>query len=61
MSWRLGGPPDYRQMVRKERSDGVLLATWPNQHREQIEQCLAAAVKRILCEKALTLTMFRRR
>ncbi len=46
---------DYEEMVRKESLDGVLLATWPNQHREQIENCLAAGARSILCEKALTL------
>jgi len=46
---------DYRRMLSAEHLDGVLLATWPNQHREQIEGCLDAGVKNILCEKALTL------
>lgn len=49
------GYTDYIEMVRGENLDGVLLATWPNQHREQIEQLLAAGVKNILCEKALAL------
>jgi len=47
---------DYEEMICREDLDGVLLATWPNQHREQIEKCLAAGAKNILCEKALTLT-----
>ena len=47
---------DYVEMVRTEQLDGVLLATWPNQHREQIANCLAAGVRNILCEKALCLT-----
>jgi predicted dehydrogenase len=47
---------DYVEMVRKEALDGLLLATWPNQHREQVETCLAAGARNILCEKALTLT-----
>jgi predicted dehydrogenase len=47
---------DYEEMIRREGLDGVLLATWPNQHREQIERCLAAGARNILCEKALTLT-----
>ena len=47
---------DYTEMIAKEELDGVLLATWPNQHREQIEICLAAGVRHILCEKALCLT-----
>jgi predicted dehydrogenase len=50
------GYTDCQEMVRTERLDGVLLATWPNQHREQIEMLLAAGVRNILCEKALTLT-----
>ena len=56
---RFGGAAvhtDYLAMVRQEPLDGVLLATWPNQHREQIEKLLAAGVRNILCEKALTLT-----
>jgi len=47
---------DFEAMLRTERLHGVLLATWPNQHREQIERCLAAGARNILCEKALTLT-----
>jgi len=47
---------DYEEMMAKEDLDAVLLATWPNQHREQIEKVLAAGVKNILCEKELTLT-----
>ena len=50
------GYTDYREMLAKEPLDGVLLATWPNQHREQVEALLQAGVKQILCEKALTLT-----
>ena len=47
---------DYEEMLRREELDGVLLATWPNQHREQIERCLELGARNILCEKALTLT-----
>ena len=47
---------DYVQMIHSEDLDGVLLATWPNQHGEQIERCLDAGARNILCEKALTLT-----
>ena len=50
------GYTDYLEMVRKEQLDGVLLVTWPNQHREHIEKLLAAGVRNILCEKALTIT-----
>ncbi len=47
---------DYEKMFAKESFDAVILATWPTQHREQIEACLKAGIKNILCEKALTLT-----
>lgn len=50
------GYTDYREMLAREQLDGVLLATWPNQHREQIEACLQAGIRQILCEKALALT-----
>lgn len=56
---RFGCPAVYtdcEEMVRRESFDGVLLATWPNQHRGQIERLLAAGVRNILCEKALTMT-----
>jgi predicted dehydrogenase len=47
---------DYTEMIGAEQLDAVLLATWPNQHREQIERCLDAGIRNILCEKALALT-----
>ena len=47
---------DYEEMIHSEHLDGVLLATWPNQHREQIEGSLAGGIRNILCEKALALT-----
>jgi predicted dehydrogenase len=47
---------DYAEMIGEENLDGVYLATWPNQHREQIERCIAAGARNILCEKSLTLT-----
>jgi len=47
---------DCERMLAKEDLDAVVLATWPTQHREQIEACLAAGIKNILCEKALTIT-----
>lgn len=47
---------NYVEMVRCERLDGIVLATWPTQHREQIEQCVEAGIQNILCEKALTLS-----
>jgi predicted dehydrogenase len=45
---------DYLEMVDELELDGVLLATWPVQHCEQILGCLDAGVRFILCEKALT-------
>lgn len=47
---------DYRVMIREHELDGVLLATWPNVHREQVLGCLEAGVHAVLCEKALALT-----
>ena len=47
---------DYPTMLREHELDGVLLATWPNLHREQVLGCLEAGVRAILCEKALTLS-----
>lgn len=47
---------DMEEMIAAENLDAVLLATWPNQHREQIEACLKTGIKNILCEKALTIT-----
>jgi xylose dehydrogenase (NAD/NADP) len=59
-SWseRFGPVPvydDYIAMVKAQQLDGVLLATWPSQHREQIEELIAAGVRVIVCEKALAL------
>jgi D-xylose 1-dehydrogenase (NADP+, D-xylono-1,5-lactone-forming) len=48
--------PDYGEMVRGHELDGVLLATWPNLHREQVLGCLDLGVRSILCEKALALS-----
>ena len=47
---------DYNEMFAAEKLDGVVLATWPNQHRQQIEDCVKGGIKNILCEKALTVT-----
>jgi D-xylose 1-dehydrogenase (NADP+, D-xylono-1,5-lactone-forming) len=47
---------DYATMVREHELDGVLLATWPVLHREQVLGCLEAGVRSILCEKALALS-----
>ncbi len=47
---------DLDEMLRSEALDAVVLATWPNQHRQQILQCLSGGVRSILCEKALVTT-----
>lgn len=47
---------DYRDMLARERLDGVVIATWPIDHRAHIEDCLSAGVRYILCEKALTIS-----
>jgi D-xylose 1-dehydrogenase (NADP+, D-xylono-1,5-lactone-forming) len=47
---------DYTEMIRREALDGVYLATWPSQHREQVERCLEAGARNILCEKPLALS-----
>lgn len=44
------------EMLTHDTLDGIILSTWPNQHAEQIEQCLRAGVKNILCEKALVVS-----
>ena len=47
---------DYQEMLRHEALDGVVFATWPNQHHEQVTRALALGAGHILCEKSLTLT-----
>lgn len=47
---------DYGDMLRQEKLDGVVIATWPADHRAHIEAVLGAGVRYVLCEKALTLT-----
>jgi predicted dehydrogenase len=44
---------DLEVMIREEELDAILLATWPIQHREQLELCLDAGIRSILCEKSL--------
>lgn len=44
---------DAREMLRTEKLDGIVIATWPAGHREQIEAALDAGIRFILCEKAL--------
>lgn len=43
-------------LVAHRALDGVILCTWPNLHAQQIEACLAAGIKNILCEKALVVS-----
>jgi xylose dehydrogenase (NAD/NADP) len=47
---------DYLTMVREHELDAVLIATWPNLHRDQVLGCLEAGARSILCEKSLALT-----
>jgi predicted dehydrogenase len=47
---------DYEAMVREHELDGVLLATWPNLHRDQVLGCLEAGIRNILCEKSLAVS-----
>jgi xylose dehydrogenase (NAD/NADP) len=47
---------DYVAMASEHELDGVILATWPNLHREQVLGCLDAGVRNILCEKSLAVT-----
>lgn len=52
---RFGAKPygDMIEMVRAEKLDGVVLATWPAHHHEHVAQLIDAGVRFILCEKAL--------
>ena len=47
---------DMGEMIRQRPLDGVVIATWPADHRRHVEQCLAAGARHILCEKALAVT-----
>jgi predicted dehydrogenase len=47
---------DYLTMVREHELDAVLIATWPNLHRDHVLGCLEAGARNILCEKSLALT-----
>jgi predicted dehydrogenase len=40
-------------MIGEHELDGVLIATWPTQHRERILGCLEAGARHILGEKSL--------
>jgi predicted dehydrogenase len=41
------------EMLASEELDGVVIASWPSVHCEQIIACIEAGVSNILCEKAL--------
>ena len=43
-------------MMRDESLDGIIIATWPNLHRDQLIGCLKAGIRFILCEKTLTIS-----
>lgn len=47
---------DYAEMLKEEDLNAVIFATWPAQHREQLETAIKSGVKYILCEKALAMT-----
>jgi predicted dehydrogenase len=47
---------DYADMLREETLDGVVIATWPADHRAHIEAALNAGIRNVLCEKALTVS-----
>lgn len=47
---------NHRELLDAEDIDGLVIATPPEVHAQIIQDCLAAGVKYILCEKPLTLT-----
>ncbi len=47
---------DYVEMIEKEKLDGVVVATWPALHRDQVVNAIKAGARFILCEKSLTMT-----
>lgn len=47
---------DYRDMLRHRGLEGVVIATWPVDHREHIEAALDAGLRHVLCEKSLTVS-----
>jgi predicted dehydrogenase len=46
----------YEELVGGHDLDGVILATWPTLHRDQVLGCLEAGVRAVLCEKALAVS-----
>ncbi len=51
-----GAYGELAAMLDAEQLGGVLLATWPNLHRTQIEECLRHGARHILCEKSLAVS-----
>lgn len=47
---------DYKEMMSEVQLDGIVLATWPNLHLQQINDVAQAGIKNILCQKSLALT-----
>ena len=47
---------DYKEMMSEVELDGIVLATWPNLHLQQIKDVAQAGIKNILCQKSLALT-----
>lgn len=47
---------DYEAMISEMDLDGIVLATWPNLHLDQIKVVADLGVKNILCQKSLALT-----
>ena len=43
------------EMLAREELDGIVIASWPSLHCEQILTCIEAGVPAILCEKALVM------
>jgi predicted dehydrogenase len=47
---------DYSTMVSEHDLEAVVIATWPNLHREHVLACIDGGVRHILCEKSLALS-----
>ena len=47
---------DLGEMLAGEELDGIVIATWPSLHCEQIMACIEAGVPAILCEKSLVMS-----
>lgn len=47
---------DFRDLLNPDEIDGLVIATWPADHKKHIEASVEAGVKFILCEKPLTVT-----